>query len=366
MVEARRIRNMLLDVARSISTLVQLPPGTPLASRKVHDLVRRADLVMERLLEYKEATLIPLFTGAFVSLRLALFSLHLAIYDAVNICGKTRKSRIPASFDPCTTYTLDSDLDRFAKQIGAIAKHANIETAIEVTSSGFMEELRHFSCDCSSATGMECLRLVKPETVIPASFRLHMADLASAIELLTAKFMESYGNLKEWKVGAVLLGEHLMSDKKLIELAEYMAGITHVLIKGGYKPLGVNESSVFSLKNMITAKFSNIGDVLIKPAWTIEFHTSRVADPERTKTLTATLKRILAERGFKVEHTDYGFKVTIPPGDIREAVKITCMTLPASMVEDPETSYTLSLEVLGKIDATLEKLKPAKKPKPSL
>jgi hypothetical protein len=42
------------------------------------------------------------------------------------------------------------------------------------------------------------------------------------------------------------------------------------------------------------------------------------------------------------------------------------MTLPAFMVEDPETSYTLSLEILGKIDTTLEKLKPPKKPKPSL
>jgi hypothetical protein len=357
---------MLSGVARSISALAQLPPGTPLASRKVYDLVQRADVGMERLLEYKEATLIPLFTGAFVSLRLALASLSLAIYDAVGVCGKMRKSRVPASFDPCIAHTLDSDLDRFAKQIGAMARYAGIETVIEKASSDFMEELRHFSRACSSATGMECLRLVKPETAVPASFRLHMADLASATELLTAKFMESYGNLKEWKVGAVLLGEHLMSDKKLLELAEYMAGIAYILIKGGYKPLGVNESSVFSLKNMITAKFSNIADVLIKPAWTIEFHTSRVADPERTKTLIATLKRMLAERGFKVEHTDYGFKVTIPPGDIREAVKIICMTLPAFMVEDPETSYTLSLEILGKIDATLEKLKLPKKPKPSL
>jgi hypothetical protein len=57
------------------------------------------------------------------------------------------------------------------------------------------------------------------------------------------------------------------------------------------------------------------------------------------------MRRILLERGFETELTDYGFKITTPLGDVREAVKLA-FALSASLlmyITDVAKAYEIAL-----------------------
>jgi hypothetical protein len=78
---------------------------------------------------------------------------------------------------------------------------------------------------------------------------------------------------------------------------------------------------------------------------------------------------VLAERGFRAEETGYfvyyKLRVTIPPGDIRDLLKIV---LPAMTVTgtDEEKLYDVALERIVVLESKLKEQRPLRKRKVSL
>jgi hypothetical protein len=227
-----------------------------------------------------------------------------------------------------------------------------------------LSRLSDLNTVCKETIDLDCLKYARSEGVIPASFRSYVLDLASATRLIDYSFTRLYGFLEEYRVGHVRLYEHPASPRELSDLAEYMANILHKQAELGMAPKRLKgKIQVLSLKDRVEALIHDIGYIIARPSWVVEIHQ------EGSEKEALILAHILAKRGFRVElvykFVGVAFRITIPPGSVREAVKIACV-LPAVKPVGWEKAFDATLSSIELLETKLREQEPLKKRKVSL
>jgi hypothetical protein len=364
----RKIHRILMELDVSLIRIATLAPGKPLVSDDVWKSVERASEVAGEL--YRELFRPFLYHKVLDYLFFSVVYLKEFVSLLRGVCDKAWSRGVAMHPDPCDTHTLDSYVERIKRDFMKLAEHAGLQDEMRFVDSfsrTFLTYLYFLYSICKQTTGLNCLKHVGPEGAIPASLRIHVLDLASATRLIDDSFTRLYGDISEYRVGHVRLYEHIATPKELLSLAEYIANILHKQVEIEMAPQRLKgKILVLSLKDMVETAIHDIGDIIVKPRWVIDVHPL-VAEKE-----AVVLMHILEERGFRVERsltvTGEVFRVVMPPGDVREAVKIACM-LPAipSVAEVGEReAYWITLSSIDLLESKLREQKPIKKRKSSL
>jgi len=358
LVNTHEIYKRLLDVARDLKTLSELPPNTQLVSKDVLRAVTRLYRSVLRLHELDDAYLIPVFDDAFLELYETAQYLYKFVSDLNTICEAIRRRGVVVSPNPCHVHTVDSALEQVVKDFKAVYRRIPLIISEPVMpSEGFLSRLRSFSVVCSLAIEAECLKHAGPRGVIPASLRAHISDLLQAVNRLSIRFVELYHGVSEWKVGVVRLYESPATTQELLNVAEHMANVLHKQVEAQLVPRWVAPRvAVFSLEDRVAVRMQTFGDVVVKPRWVIDVYATRPA--------VDMLKRVLDSKGFRTESAFYGLKVILPPGDVMEATMIVCMLPSITIVAGGEEEwYRISLARLELLESKLKEQKPLKKRK---
>jgi hypothetical protein len=184
------------------------------------------------------------------------------------------------------------------------------------------------------------------------SLRAYAQDLLAAIGLIRAKFLGMYRGIRRSKVGSIRFYEHPETAEELSGLARRIAVILNKQMETfGPSHWLVEATSVYALKDAVVAGFWEAGDIVVKPRWIADFYLTFDEDRD-------IMRRLFVERGFKTEVAGYGFRVTVPPGDVGEAVKIACM-LPIAHIanlakRDVEEAYKATKSMLELLETKLE------------
>jgi hypothetical protein len=278
--------------------------------------------------------------------------------------------------DPCDIHTLDSNVESIKRDFAELEKHRAYTSLLDLRDRRFrigemIESLSSRLIDlntvCKETIDLNCLKYVGSEGVIPASLRSYIIDLASATRIIDYNFIRLYGFLEEYRVGHVRFYEHPASSPELSGLAEYIANILHKQVEVGMAPKRLKgKIQVLSLKDRVEALIHDIGYITARPSWVVEIHQ------EESGKEALILAHILANRGFRVElvykFAGEAFRVTIPPGSVREAVKIACMlpAVPAVKTVGWEKAFNATLSGIELLESKLREQEPLKKRKTSL
>jgi hypothetical protein len=358
LVNTHEIHKRLLDVARDLMALSELPPNTSLVSSDVLRAVMRLYRSALRLHELDDTYFIPVFDDVFLELYETVHYLHRLVSELDVICDAIRRHKVVVSPNPCHVHTMDSVLEQVVKDFKAVYRRLPLVISEAVMASeGFLSELQSFSVFCSLVVETECLKHADPRGVAPASLRIYVSDFLSAVNRVAMRFAELYYDISEWKVGMVRLYESPATTQELLNVAEHMANVLHKQVETLLVPRWVaTKVAVFSLEDRVTVRMQTFGDIVAKPRWVIDVYATHPA--------IDVLKRMLTEKGFKTETTFYGVRVTIPPGDIMEATRITCMLPSITIVAgEEEDQYRVALARLELLESKLKGQKPLKKRK---
>jgi hypothetical protein len=151
------------------------------------------------------------------------------------------------------------------------------------------------------------------------------------------------------------------SPQDLVELAEYSSAVLIALAeKWGVSPVYL---ATYALKDMVAIKLglSMEANVFVKPGeprWSVDMYIG--THIEYAPIIVSALERVLKERGLHVTRTDYGFKITVPPEDVKEVIKVV-NTIPALDVvvfkPSMEQVYNHILRVVQEIEWALRERK---------
>jgi hypothetical protein len=329
---------MLSDIEDALTEVAVTPFDKPLASKEVMEAFEK---VREISLKHYERR-----SDFFVSITHdnLFFWIHHSILDLAHFVSRANtlcKYGGPVvGLNPCKVYTLDFDLEfmvtnfrKFADQAKTHYRDAEDDIkGIEYSSESLMRNLKRLSWHCMRVIETNCLKHATPEEAKPTSLRSHVVDLISAIRLVARRMSEKYRGVAEQKVGNVWFYKHPMATEELLRLATHAILVFRKYLEIAEKrvlsdvswlrrifrsdSIRKYEMLVYALKDRVEITLDYDADIVVKPRWVVEVDPTIYAKNE-----TEILKQVLSERGYKVETTDYGFKITMPPGDVMEAVK---------------------------------------------
>jgi hypothetical protein len=361
-----RIRNLLAKIEERLTDVASIPPDKPLASDDVREAVYKAYDVSLDLFNQAGKIIVPIsYREIFRSLFATIHYLEGLATNLHSMCGKVSNIGIPIYPNPCETHTLDSHVEWIIRDFSEFTKHVyatvDLHTLMRNAEDGgkmFLEHLKLLSSTCTYFIGANCLKHASPDEVTSAPLRSYILDLSSAVRYIDGKFAESYEGVKEWRVGFVRLYEHRKVTGELSSLAEHATNILHKQLEMEMAPRWLkNRTLVFSLRDRVEITIYTVGDIVVKPGWVVDVYPASEKEGE-------ILRRILELEGhFKTEPTAYGFRVIIPPGDIREAVKMASMlpAIPSISLVGEREAYKITMAKIELLEAYLQAQKPIEK-----
>jgi hypothetical protein len=380
--KAGEIGRLLDKTEEELLSIAMAPPDRPLASEDMREASGRLYEIISKFHERMRKLVMPhSYFRIFANTVTAIDNLREAIYYILLICDEVGRIGVTVHPNPCETHSLDfhvewliRDFKEYAERAEHIARHelrrivyTDIKaTYVEVVIRRFLGHLQILSSLCVHFTGANCLKYASPEKVTPAPLRSYVLDLLSAVRTLHDKFNETYKDVRRWRVGDIDLYEHPRTTPELSGLAEYAALALHVMIGMNILPPTYKHTAgVFSLKDRVEITLKNdIGGIIAKPRWTVYVYSYPTSDLED---MVRILRHILAERGYRTELLDnvFGFKVTVPPGDVREVLRIACM-LPAMPTKIGGKAYEITLSMIESLERELRERGSLKKRKVGL
>jgi hypothetical protein len=375
----RRLAEMDVELA----TIAFTPPDKPLVDRDIREATERVYKIASRFHTRIQEMIVPFsYYRIFENLSRAVYMLRQTIYYISFICDKVEemeKAGVRLLPNPCHTHTLDShvewlirDFKNYAERAEPVARrvlHPRLVSFgypvknIEEGGRDFLEYLRILSFLCVHFTGANCLKYASPEKVTPAPLRSHIFDLTSAVRIVSRKFRDECLGVKKWKVGDIRLYECPGTTRELLDLAEYVANVLHKMVEIEIVPpvVTVHSAGVFSFKDRVEVMLHRfVGGLIAKPGWVVNVYSYPILEDN-----VEVLRRIFSERGFKTEPIErvVGFRVAVPPGDVREVVKLASMLLampPADMVGH-DKAYQITVSKLEQLESALWEHKPSMK-----
>jgi hypothetical protein len=374
LVNVHEIHKRLTAVAEDLSRLAGMPPHIPLSSKEMLGVAEKLHKDSSSIYGFYDASLIPVFYIAFLELHETIYNLYRFLAEIRNLCDFAKRYGVEISPDPCD-HVLDSKAELVVKDFRRARKMLRrrfifAPTEVDTFGTNFLEMLKFFSLSCSFATEGTCLRYASPEAVIPASLRTYVSDLHSATDRLARKFADLYLGVEEWRVGSIRLYEHPDTTPGLSDLAERAANILHK--EAELQDQVASKVAVFSLKDRVAVGMREFGSVVARPRWVIEvygydFMFRPLYGILKYITPIDVLKDVLDDRGFRTELTAYGLEITVPPGDVAEALKTTLiLPLIPQTAETKEALYGILISRFRLLESKLKEQKPVKKSKRSL
>ena len=352
MVDVNKIYGGLVDVAEGFLEITILPGYESLDSERVIEAVDRIFESAKKFYGLKDVALVPLFNKVFDGLFDVAYHLKRFVDEVAVVCDGARRRRIEV-INPCLVHTVDSVVEDAVRDFAMVGEQVlGFLSEVEEMGGMFLYSLTKLSSACITYLGENCLRHATPDQVSPASLRAYAQDLLAAMGLIRAKFRGMYQGVRRSKVGSIRFYEHLGTTVELSGLARRIATILNKQLETFGPSRWLQEvASVYALKDVVVAGFREAGDIVVKPRWIIDFYLTFDEDRD-------VMKRLFDERGFRTEPIAYGFRVTTPPGDVREAVKIACM-LPIAHTanlakRDIEEAYKATKSMLELLEAKLE------------
>jgi hypothetical protein len=369
------ISKRLADMGVGLTEIAFVPPDKPIADRDIREAVEKVDKVASKLhVRIQEMIVPPSYYRIFENLVRAVYRLRQTIYYISSICNtveEMEKRGVRLLPNPCYTHTLDfhvewliRDFKKYAERVEPVARrvlHPRIVSFgypvknIEEGGKGFLERLQILSSLCVHFTGANCLKHASPETVTPAPLRSHILDLSSAVGIVRRRFLDECLGVKEWKVGDIWLYECPGTTQELLDLAEYVANVLHKMmeIKIAPSPLTTYTAGVFSFKDRVEVMlYRDVGGLIARPGWVVDVYSYPIWEGT-----VEVLKRVFSERGFRTEPVGrfVGFRVAVPPGYVREVVKLACMllTIPPADVVGHDKAYQTAISELEQLESAL-------------
>jgi hypothetical protein len=328
---------MLSDIEDALTEVAVTPFDKPLASTEVVEAFKKAE---EISLKYYER-IVPInlaYNSLFIWIHHSILDLAHFVSRANTLC---KYAGPVVGFNPCKVYTLDFDLEFMVTNFRRLADQAKTHyrdaeddiKAIEYNSESLLRNLKRISWYCMWLIGINCLKHATPEEAKPASLRSHVVDLISAIRLVAKRTSEKYRGVAEQKVGNAWFYKHPMATEELLSLAAHAILVLHKYLEIAEKhvlsdvswlrrtfrldSIRKYEMLVYALKDRLEITLDGDLDIMVKPRWVVDVY---IAMTSRKK--VEVIRRALSKRGYKLEATDITFKITIPPGDVMEAIKI--------------------------------------------
>jgi hypothetical protein len=371
LVNIRKIRKMLMEIEEKLLKVASRPPDEPVVSSDIVDSIYEARRIAIELANMPGSRLLHTHE-TFIAIYRTLGMLDAFVDELFRLCYAAWMHGIRVQPDPCNEVTLDYFIEWIVRDFWELARH--VKPAIEAElggeikietkekGEGFLNRLQLLSSACVQFIGVNCLRYASPEKVTRLPLRAHVIDLASAIGLIDDYVVKSYYGISEWRAGLIRLYVHPKTTGELLDLAEHASNVLHKIIEVGI--LGkwwADRVAVYSLADRVEIIREEDFHVVVKPRWVVDVHLFK-------KDFIETMRRILSERGFKTELTDYGFKIIIPPGDVRDAVKLACVLSAALLVYfiNVAEAYGIALSSIELVESKLREQKPLKKRKVSL
>ena len=375
MVNIRKIRRILAEIEEGLLKVAVAPPDRPIVSSDIVDSIADACRAASEFVDAREMWLIHIFY-TLDALYETICMLHAFIDELFRLCYAAWDVGVRLHPDPCDIVTLDYFIEWIVRDFGELAKHVKPaleaklkgEIKIEIKEKGewFMDKLQLLSSKCVQFLGANCLKYASPGKVIQSPLRAHIIDLVSAVRLIDSHVAKSYHGVREWRIDDVRLYEHPKTTRELLDLAEHVANVLHKIIEAGIGGRWWKDRVViYSLADRVEIVFEETVHIVVKPRWVVDVHVIKL---EKNKVFIEPMRRILSERGFETELTDYGFKITTPPGDVREAVKLA-FALPASLmiyIIDVAKAHEIALSNIELLESKMKEQKPLKKRKISL
>jgi hypothetical protein len=354
LVDVNKVYGGLVDVAEGFLELAMLPSHESLASKRVIEVVDRIFGSAKSFYGLEDAALVPLFNKVFYALYDTAYHLKRFVDEVAIVCDRVRRRRI-AVINPCLVHTVDSVVEDAVRDFARVGELAlGFLSEVEEMGGMFLYSLTKLSSACITYLGENCLRHATPEQASPASLRAYAQDLLAAIGLIRAKFLGMYQGVRRSKVGSVRFHEHPEATGELSDLARRIAVILNKQLETFGPSHWLQEAtSVYALKDAVVAGFWEAGDIVVKPRWVVDFYLTFEEDRD-------VMRRLFGERGFRTEPAGRfaGFRVTMPPGDVREAVKIASMLPIAHLANlakrDIEEAYKATKSMLELLEAKLE------------
>jgi hypothetical protein len=341
---------MLSDIEDGLTEVAVTPFDKPLASKEVVDAFEKAKEISFKHYERRSDFFVSItHDNLFYTVHDAITDLGQFVFNANMLC---KYGGPVVGLNPCKVYTLDFDLKflianfrRFADQAKTRYRDAEDDVRqIEYHGESLLNNLKRISWYCMRVIGANCLKHATPEEAKSASLRTYVVDLISAIRLIARRTSEKYRGVTEQRVGHAWFYKHPMVAEELLRLAAYAMLMMHKQFEIAEKHILSDVSwlrrtfsawavkrytaLVYALKDRVEITLDYDADIVVKPRWVVE------ADPTiYAKNKIEILKQVLSEKGYKVETTDYGFKITMPPGDIMEAIKIITTLIPLRYIE---------------------------------
>ncbi len=317
---------MLSDIEDALTEVAVTPFDKPLASKEVIEAFDRAKEISFKHYERMSDFFVSItHDNLFFWIHHAILDLEHFVFYANMLC---KYGGPVAGLNPCKVYTLDFDLKflianfrRFADQVKTQYRDAEDDIRhIEYHGESLLKNLKRISWYCVRVIEANCLKHATPEEAKPTSLRSHVVDLISAVRLVARRMSEKYRGVTEQKVGNAWFYKHPMATEELLRLAAYAILVLHkyfeIAEKHGAWAIKRYTVLVYALKDRVEITLDYDADIVVKPRWIVEVDPTIYAKNE-----TEVLKQVLSERRYKVETTDYGFKITMPPGGVMEAVK---------------------------------------------
>jgi hypothetical protein len=368
------INRRLADMGVGLTAIAFAPPDKPIADRDIREAVEKVDKVASKLHVRIQEMIVPFsYYRIFENLTRIVYRLRQIIYYISFICDtveEMEKRGVRLLPNPCYTHTLDShveslisDFKEYAERAEPVARrvlHPRIVSfsypvrSIEEGGRGFLESLQILSSLCVHFTGANCLKHASPEKVTPAPLRSHILDLSSAVGIVRRRFLDECLGVKEWKVGDIWLYECPGTTGELLDLAEYVANVLHKMLEIKIvPPVTMYTAGVFSFKDRVEVMlYHDEGGFIARPGWVVDVYSYPIWEDN-----VEILRRIFSERGFRTEPLErfVGFRVVVPPGYVREVVKLACMLLtipPADMI-GRDNAYQTAMSRLEQLESAL-------------
>jgi hypothetical protein len=221
------------------------------------------------------------------------------------------------------------------------------------------EHLSTFYSRCEAILGRECTTF-KSEIADNLNLPLETLamDIAIRLEYITTLLVEKYSDLTTMIINNVPIFYHPIADPELLEAVIMWAHASAKLRQkvGVYADIDSKALVAVVLEDYMWIKLSSTTGhfaIVRRPRWTIEYHSIDV-------NANSVLERLYKSRGFIVEPTGYGLKVTVPPGKLKEfkealAILALSTSMDLRMINKSlEEAYKLEK---ARMDKLLEELK---------
>jgi hypothetical protein len=359
---------VLADIEDALTEVAVTPFDKPLASKEVTEAFEKAEEISLKYYDRRSDFFVSItYDSLFYMIHDTILDLGHIVYHANMLC---KYGSPVVGFNPCKVYTLDLDLKflvanfrRFADQAKTRYRDAEDDVReIEYHGESLLNNLKRISWYCMRVIGANCLKHATPEEAKSASLRTYVVDLISAIRLIARRFSETYRGVTEQKVGYTWFYKHPKATEELLYLAAYAILMLHKQFEIAEKHIASDVSwlrrtfrawtlttyttLVYALKDRVEITLDYDVDMVVKPRWVVEVDPTVYA-----KDRIEVLKRVLSEKGYKVETTDYGFKITIPPGDVMEVIKIISTLISLRYIEftDKDKAYKFVVDTVERL-----------------